>query len=164
MRGGGVDICMIDTAHFNPGEHLNILEILPFMKKNGIVIYHDTAYHSLNGANGATNLVSINTLKGKRIQLKSEKTRGLPNIGAVILDENINETLFALFSNLSLPWSYKIANDDFVEMFKHFSKYYEQDLVQIYVYYCYFYMNGGLQNKDFAIGIAEKETKRYFHG
>jgi len=155
----GIDICFIDTAHFNPGEHLNILEVLPFMKKNGIIIYHDTAYHSITSTDGATNLVSINTLNGKRIRLNSEKTMGLPNIGAIILDENIENMLFALFSNISLPWYYKITNEDFIEMFKHFSKYYSKDLVQIYVYYCYFYMNGGLKNREFAIKIAENEVK-----
>ena len=153
----GIDICFIDTAHFNPGEHLNILEILPFMKKNGIVIYHDTAYHLIKEA-GTTNCVSINSLNGKRIYLKSERTMGLPNIGAIILDDNIGNMLFALFSNLSLPWNYKITNDDFFEIFKHFSKYYPRDLVQIYVYYCYYYMNGGHKNKEYATQIAEKET------
>ena len=154
----GIDICFIDTAHFNPGEHLNILEILPFMKKNAIIIYHDTAYHTLHMETGTTNCVSINTLNGKRILLKSEKTNGLPNIGAVILDENIENMLFPLFSNLSLKWSYKISDDDFIEMFKHFSRYYSQDLVQIYIYYCYFHMNGGLQNKEFATKFAETHS------
>ncbi|MDR1360112.1 MAG: class I SAM-dependent methyltransferase, partial [Deltaproteobacteria bacterium] len=139
IPGEGIDICLIDTAHFNPGEHLNILEILPFMKKNGIVIYHDTAYHSLHDAAGTTSCISINTLNGKRILLKSEQTMGLPNIGAIILDENIEDMFFALFSNISLPWHDKIADDDFIEMFKHFSKYYPKNLVNIYVYYCYYY-------------------------
>lgn len=154
----GIDICFIDAMHHNPGEHLNILEILPFMKKNGIIIYHDTAYHMLHGS--TTNCVSINTLNGKRILLKSEKTNGLPNIGAIIIDENIENMLFALFSNLSLPWEYKITDDDFVEMFKYFSKYYSQNLVQIYLYYCYFYKNYRLQDRELATQIAETLTKR----
>jgi predicted O-methyltransferase YrrM len=157
----GVDICFIDTAHFNPGEHLNILEILPFMKKNGIIVYHDTAYHSLSNPNGTTNLVSINTLNGKRILLDSNQTMGLPNIGAIILTENMETKLFSLFSNLSLPWYCNITDDDFVEMYKYFSKYYSNDLVRIYIYYCYFYMNGGLQNKIQAAQIAEKETTNW---
>ena len=155
----GVDICFIDTAHFNPGEHLNILEILPFMKKNSIIIYHDTAYHTFSAAEGMTNCVSINTLQGKRILLKSEKTNGLPNIGAVILDKDIENSFFALFSNLSLPWFYKITNNDFIEMYKHFSKYYSRDLVKIYVYYCFFYMNGGLQNDKVTNQFTEIFTQ-----
>ena len=157
----GIDICFIDTVHFNPGEHLNILEILPFMKKNGIIIYHDTAYHSLRIEAGTTNCVSLNTLSGKRIVLKSEKTNGLPNIGAIVLDENIENMLFPLFSNLSLMWSYRISDDDFIDMFTHFSKYYSPDLVQIYVYYCYFYMNGGLKNREFATQIAETRSSAF---
>ncbi len=155
----GIDICFIDTAHFNPGEHLNVLEILPFMKKNGIIIYHDTAYHTLRMAKGTTNCVSINTLNGKRILLKSEKTNGLPNIGAVIISDDVENMLFGLFSNISLPWSYKITNDDFVEMYKHFSRYYSKDLVQLYVYYCCFYMSGGLQNKNFVTQFEQLHTK-----
>jgi hypothetical protein len=60
-----------------------------------------------------------------------------------------------------LPWHYKITVDDFVEMFKHFSRYYPRDLVRIYVYYCYFYMNGGLLNKKKACMIAEKEAEKF---
>jgi len=158
----GIDICFIDTAHYNPGEHLNILEILPFMKKNGIIIYHDVEYHTFFNENGTTNHISINSLNGKRILLKSEQTMGLANISAIILsDENFESVIFALFSNLSLQWNYKITDEDFAEMFKHFSKYYPQDLVQIYFYYCCFYMNGGMQNRNIASIIAEKETMNF---
>lgn len=155
----GVDICFIDTVHSNPGEHLNILEILPFMKKNGIVVFHDTVYHCLRYSTGSTCHVAINTLNGKRILLNSEQTMGLPNISAIVLDDNVDDMLYPLFANISLPWQYKIRDDDFNEMFKHFSKYYPRDLVRLYVYYCHFYMNDGLRNKDIAIQIAEGATK-----
>ncbi|WP_194778174.1 class I SAM-dependent methyltransferase [Pararhodonellum marinum] len=160
----GIDICFIDTAHFNPGEHLNILEIFPFMKKNGIIIYHDTAYHALTHPDGMTTCVAINTLNGKRILLKSEKTIGLPNIEAIVLDENVENMLYGLFSNLSLPWRNKVSNGDFIEMFKHFSKYYSADLVKIYVFYSCFYMSGGLRNKKLARQFAETYTKQNIKG
>ena len=153
----GVDICFIDTMHINPGEHLNILEIIPFLKKNAIIIYHDTMLH-MKFESTTTNCVSINSLNGKRILLDSEKQWGLPNISGIVLDDNVDNMLYTLFSNLSLPWSYKITNDDFIQMYKHFLKYYSKDLVRIYLYYCYFYMNDGLQNKDFAIKIAKEQS------
>lgn len=152
----GVDICFIDTAHFNPGEHLNILEILPFMKKNGIVIYHDTALHALYNADGVTNCTSINTLNGKRIVLHPDHMKGLENIGAVILDDDIHNMLFPLFTNLSLPWYYVISYHDFVDMYTHFSKYYPSKWVEIFVYYSCFYKKGGLKNKDNATKFASK--------
>ena len=33
MIGGNIDFAYIDTAHVMPGEVLNIIEILPFLKK-----------------------------------------------------------------------------------------------------------------------------------
>jgi len=152
----GIDICFVDTVHSNPGEHLNILEIMPYMKKNGIIILHDTNYHTLFNVQGYTNIVLLNTLKGKRIYLKSEKTMCIPNIGAIILDDNINEMLFPLFSNLSLPWFQKILDSDYYIILKHLMKYYSKNLIQIYTFYCCFYMNDGLQNKDVSLKIAEK--------
>lgn len=152
----GVDICFIDTAHFNPGEHLNILEILPFMKKNGIIIYHDIALHALYDSEGTTNCNSFNTLNGKRIVLHPERIKGLENIGAVVLDANIDNMVFPLFSNLSLPWYYIIGFHDFVDMYIHFTKYYPLKWVEIFVYYTCFYKKGGLKNKIKARQYAEE--------
>lgn len=152
----GIDLCFIDTAHFNPGEHLNILEILPFMKKNGIIIYHDIALHTFYDAEGVTNCNSINTLNGKRIVLHPEQIKGLENIGAVVLDANINNMLFPLFSNLSLPWHYKIGFPDFVDMYTHFTKYYPAKWAEIFVYYTCYYKKGGLKNKAKAKQYAEE--------
>jgi predicted O-methyltransferase YrrM len=139
----GVDICFIDTVHFNPGEHLNILEILPFMKKNGIVIFHDTAYHTMHSSQGFTTCVSINTLEGKRIKLSSESTLGLPNASAIILSEVWTNMPYKLFTNLSLQWHYKIKVNDYRDLLNHFIKYYDSDLVQIFVYYANLYNNIG---------------------
>jgi len=158
----GVDICFIDTVHYNPGELLNILEILPFMKKNGIIIVHDTAYHALKpNALGTTCLTLMNTLKGKRLRLRSEKTMGLENISAVVLDDDIDAMLFPLFANLSLPWSYQITHDDFIDMFRHFSKYYYQTLVSVFVYYSVFYLNNWLNDTETAARAAERDTMKY---
>ena len=41
--GNNIDIAMIDTAHFEPGEILDFLIILPFLKDEAIVIFHDIA-------------------------------------------------------------------------------------------------------------------------
>ena len=155
----GIDVCFIDTAHFNPGEHFNILEILPLMKKNGIIIYHDVMYHIK--ANSYTCKVSINTLKGQRIRLKSENTWGLADIEGVVLDTHLEDILYPLFTNLSLPWSYKISDDDYQNMLSYFTKYYDTELVEIYVYFCNYYMNGGTENHEKANEIATKKVLQY---
>ena len=41
--GDNIDMVFIDTAHFEPGEILDFLIVLPFLKENAIVIIHDIA-------------------------------------------------------------------------------------------------------------------------
>ena len=39
------DFLLLDTAHFSPGELINIIEVLPFLEENAIIILHDIMYH-----------------------------------------------------------------------------------------------------------------------
>lgn len=39
--GKNIDLAMIDTSHFEPGEILDFIMILPFLKEEAIVIFHD---------------------------------------------------------------------------------------------------------------------------
>ena len=41
--GNNIDMVLIDTAHFEPGEILDFLIVLPFLKENAIAIFHDIA-------------------------------------------------------------------------------------------------------------------------
>ena len=49
--GNKIDMAMIDTSHFEPGEILDFLIILPFLKEEAIVIFHDID-HQITQANG----------------------------------------------------------------------------------------------------------------
>ena len=40
--GGEIDLVFIDTAHYTPGEMLDWLQVLPFLKEEAIVVFHDT--------------------------------------------------------------------------------------------------------------------------
>ena len=42
--GNNIDLVFIDTMHITPGEMLNWLEILPFLKEEAIVVFHDIFY------------------------------------------------------------------------------------------------------------------------
>ena len=39
--GNDIDMCIMDTVHWNPGEFLDFLMVFPFLKKNAIFILHD---------------------------------------------------------------------------------------------------------------------------
>ena len=39
--GGYIDMALIDSAHFEPGEIMDFLIVLPFLKEGAIVCFHD---------------------------------------------------------------------------------------------------------------------------
>jgi len=39
--GNNIDMVFIDSAHFEPGEILDFLIVLPFLKEEAIVMFHD---------------------------------------------------------------------------------------------------------------------------
>ena len=41
MIGNNIDFVFIDTVHKTPGEMFNWLEVLPFLKEESIVVFHD---------------------------------------------------------------------------------------------------------------------------
>ena len=42
--GNNIDLVYIDTVHLTPGEILNWLDILPFLKEESFVILHDNSF------------------------------------------------------------------------------------------------------------------------
>ena len=40
--GNDIDFAFIDTMHITPGELLDWLMVLPFLKEEAIVVFHDT--------------------------------------------------------------------------------------------------------------------------
>ena len=137
--GNDIDLCLLDTVHTNPGEFLDILFILPYLKKNAILILHDTALHSYNPKN-YTNGVLFSSLKGKKFTI-NENFFGaeVGNIGLIILDDDIKERIFDYFYLLTLPWNYMITKDDITisEEFilKHYGENYAKMFLNIALYY-----------------------------
>ena len=46
--GGDIDFLILDTAHTLPGEILDFLLVLPFLRKDATVVLHDIMYHLLD--------------------------------------------------------------------------------------------------------------------
>ena len=85
------DFVFLDTSHHSPGELLNILEIMPFLNENAIVVLHDINQHlfkkikSLNYR--PTQIYLMSGLFGEKVYLK-HKLSAIDNIGAVFLHKN----------------------------------------------------------------------------
>ena len=143
--GGEIDLCLIDTMHINPGEFLDFLIVLPYLKKNAILILHDIALHyNSNERHSITNCILFSCLRGKKLSFNEGLWNSFANIGAVILDENIKDNILDYLYLLTLPFEYLPTDNDILECQKLFSKHYKQDLVDKFI-------NIMLVNKKFFI-------------
>lgn len=143
--GGEIDLCLLDTMHIDPGEFLDFLIVLPYLKKNAILILHDIALHyNGNERHSITNCILFSCLRGKKLSFNEGLWNSFANIGAVILDENVKDNILDYLYLLTLPWQYLPSYNDILECQKLFSKHYKQDLVDKFI-------NIMLVNKKFFI-------------
>jgi predicted O-methyltransferase YrrM len=131
--GGNIDFVFIDTAHVMPGEVLNIIEILPFLKKNAIIAFDDISHQTKENLAKIPYFYSCNNLlfsilRGKKILFQEI----LSKQGAVILDNNQKKYYFEYFYLLLHNWSYMPNKFELITIRNFVEKYYSQDLLHIF--------------------------------
>jgi predicted O-methyltransferase YrrM len=117
--GKDIDLCFIDTVHVTPGEMLDILVVLPFLKENAVIVLHDIGLHFPNArykgnyyCDKHSNNQIFAYLKGKKFMPETKETGNdmfkdiFFNIGAVELDSNQKDSYFDYFFPLSFHWEY----------------------------------------------------------
>lgn len=129
--GGDIDFVLIDTIHFRPGEILDFLMVLPFLKENAVVVFHDTADHYHNMADSKwefadVNCILLSVLKGEKLVPNIDI---IPNIGAIKLDSDIKERAFDIFNLLILDWFYMPYKNDLSKCINYFKRFYSDDLI-----------------------------------
>ena len=143
------DFVFLDTAHITPGEFLNLIEILPFLKENAIIILHDITWHFLREFNRkriqftATQMFLLSSLFGDKLIIN--KNDGIENIGAVYLYKNQEEHYLDYFILLLSYWEYMPTNKQIEQLRLFIKKYYKKEIyLKIFdqaVRYNEFYIN-----------------------
>ena len=125
------DFCFIDTVHSIPGEILDLLQVLPYLKKNAVVCFHDTNLQMCGGIRKdfcVNNLIMSSLLGEKLLPYYKPYKSGLGNyfvnIGAVKLDENLN--IFNLFNLLTLKWRYMPSMEDLSKLKLFYERFYNK--------------------------------------
>jgi predicted O-methyltransferase YrrM len=152
MIGGEIDFCLIDTAHQNPGEILDFLMVLPYLKENAIVVFHDTGMHTSMSSKlffvrhfNHTTALLFSALRGKilapkeLLQNQERKDMYFPNIGAIAMDKTAQEHIFGIFNLLSIRWSYRPNAKEEGEIREFFARRYDRFfadfIVDIFAYH-----------------------------
>ena len=165
--GGNIDFVFIDTAHVMPGEVLNIIEILPFLKKNAIIAFDDINHQTVVSLAKIPYFYSCNNLlfsilKGRKILFDSI----LSKQGAVILESNQKKYYFDYFYLLLHNWSYMPNIFELNTIRKLVEKYYSSYLLNIFdeavkVNYNLLKIKG-LLNKDYILYTFNINRKKPF--
>ena len=134
------DFCLLDTAHAMPGEVLDFLQVLPYLKDDAIVVLHDINLH-LNRFEDSSreyaysSNVLFSALKGQKIMPYYKPFSGLfgeffSNIGAVQLNKESFKNYFDIFNLLTLKWRYSIPDNEILECVDfiraHYGEYYAE--------------------------------------
>lgn len=120
---------MIDTSHFEPGEILDFLIILPFLKEEAIVIFHDID-HQITKSKGKDRrnewapYLIFNIIRGKKF-LPSGKGILNKDIGAIKLEKDQRRFINDYCRALGGQWQYFPKEEHIQLVIKFFKKYYD---------------------------------------
>ena len=107
--GNGIDFLILDTVHVMPGEFLDFICALPFLKDGAIVVLHDVSEHCrVNNAYGyCTRLLLCSVTAEKYYNAnETDDIRGFFNIAAFKIDQSTRDELENVISALSVTWRY----------------------------------------------------------
>ena len=126
--GKEIDMVFFDTAHLEPGEILDFLIVLPFLKENAIAIFHDIAFQLMPWTKRKefAPYIIYNAIRGKKY-LPSGKNILTHSIGAVKLDKNQNLYYHDYFRLLGGQWQYYPKETHMSQIKKYFKKFYDEE-------------------------------------
>ena len=155
------DFLFLDTAHLAPGELLNFIEVLPFLKEKAIMIIHDILWHFGTGIKiYPSNIYLFPNIRGDKILLKKNQNQ-LGNIGAIILYPKQDKYYLDYFLLLLCFWEYMPTDRQIYDIQKFIKKYYNNNL-----YLQIFKMAVNLNNKSIKKIIKSNpynNNNRYEH-
>ncbi len=147
--GAGIDFCLIDTVHTNPGAILDYLMILPYLTDDAIVLVHDIGWYTYDYPENVlhiANSILLSTIKGiKLIQGnydKEDENRGrrtyISNIGGVKLSSESKNSIYDIINLLTIKWETILTEkeeQEIIEVFKkHYNEYYVNKIIDIFKY------------------------------
>ena len=127
------DFLFLDTAHYTPGEIINLIEIMPFLNEGAIVVLHDIIWH-LDGTDNfkevkftPTQIYLMSSLYGQKIYIDSNY-QGVENIGCVKLYPNQEEHYKDYFLLLMSFWEEMPTESQINDLRNFIKKYYTNEI------------------------------------
>lgn len=134
--GNEIDLVYLDTMHTVPGELLDFLMFLPYLKEEAIIIIHDV-FIMFRGTEIMTNAYYSNNqllsyIRGDLILPSYGNSTFLRNIGAIKLFKDQSKYFKQYFLALGQFWQYMPKKRHLESTTKFFLKYYGKELTEIF--------------------------------
>lgn len=133
--GGDIDLLLLDSAHVMPGEILDFLLALPFLKNNATVIVHDIML-SLIAENRpvsiATNVLLEAVSAEKYLSHTDDYPGGVDNIGGFVIAERTQDEIANVFMSLLKKWSYVLDDKQYMQYHELFSQHYDTECLNLF--------------------------------
>lgn len=138
--GDAIDLAIIDTTHILPGEILDFLCILPYLKKNATVLLHDISLNWIRCFSDDMKLVlrakdSIAT-KVLYTVVTAKKwfyfDKQPFNIAAFTINDDTVKYIGDCFQALSLTWGYMPSEEMLIRYRSVFSHYYNEQCMEFF--------------------------------
>ena len=128
--GKNIDMAFIDSGHYEPGEILDFLIALPFLKEEAIVIIHDIGNQiTKSGWSGSRRNWApykiFNIIRGKKF-FPSGNEILTKDIGAIKLEKNQFKYIHDYFGILGGQWDY-FPEEEHIDLMRKFIKTYYDD-------------------------------------
>ena len=135
--GNEIDFVILDTMHIMPGEGLDFLAVLPYLKPEAVVVMHDVSMNQNKqspSAHATTVLFSavtadkfLNFLPG---DVGSKYV--YPNIAAFQINGQTAVYAENIFLTMILRWTYLPSRDEINLYRAHYRRHYPQELCKIF--------------------------------
>lgn len=128
--GGDIDFCILDTVHTMPGEILDFLALLPYLKDGACCVLHDTIYNLSGKSNAsyATKILLDSVYAEKYYDIINKNL----NIAAFLVDHRTRENVANIFSALSITWARIPKIGELMKYRDDFKKFYDEECLTLF--------------------------------
>ncbi|MFG6346914.1 MAG: class I SAM-dependent methyltransferase [Lachnospiraceae bacterium] len=127
--GNDIDFVILDTVHSLPGELLDFLCILPYLRDGAIVVMHDITLNFDGNRDAFATKIILNSAFGEKYYNYSDRVL---NIAALKINGDTRKYAANLFSAFSITWT-DFPSDLEVELYrKNYEKYYDEECIELF--------------------------------
>ena len=173
--GEEIDFVVLDTVHSLPGELLDFLCILPYLRDGAVVVLHDVTLnlHDVSRKASYATKTVLDAAAGKKYFNYHDE---IFNIGAIEIGQETRENAANLFSALSITWCYLPSESDMSCYRQVYKKYYDEECVCLFDTFYeiqsgllgrerkhYFFVDAEMLSNVYYFQDIEQDTEKLYH-